>query len=214
MAKNFATGQTTYVGIMLVAAAAMSACGGASSLVDTPQSGAAAVPAGWTHVAAEGQSFSLGASQSVRYGSGTQWVEKTVSGAAQCTNDFFGSDPAVGVTKVCDTRGTSPPPAAGNPPPPVAGEPPAPAVGTATLSWSAPHTNADGSPLSDLAGFRVYYGTAHGKYSKSITVNSPSALRYTIENLPAGNTYYMTVTAFDTSGNESAASTEVSKSIQ
>ena len=68
--------------------------------------------------------------------------------------------------------------------------------------------------MSDLAGFRVYYGTARGNYSKSITVNSPTALRYTIENLAAGNTYYMTVTAFDTSGNESAASTEVSKTIQ
>jgi hypothetical protein len=86
-------------------------------------------------------------------------------------------------------------------------------VGTATLAWAAPQTNADGSALSDLAGFRIYYGTAHASYSQTITVSGPSTLSYTIQNLSAG-TYYMIVKAFDTSNNESASSAEVSKTIQ
>jgi hypothetical protein len=86
-------------------------------------------------------------------------------------------------------------------------------VGTATLAWAAPQANADGTALTDLAGFRVYYGTSHGVYSQSVTISSPTTLRYTIQNLSAG-TYYMVVKAFDTSNIESAASTEVSKTIQ
>lgn len=86
-------------------------------------------------------------------------------------------------------------------------------MGTATLAWAAPQANADGTALTDLAGFRVYYGTSRGAYSQSATINSPSTLGYTIQNLPAG-TYYIVVKAFDTSNIESAASTEVSKTIQ
>jgi hypothetical protein len=86
-------------------------------------------------------------------------------------------------------------------------------TGSATLAWAAPQANADGTALTDLAGFRVYYGTARGVYSQSVTISSASTLRYTIQNLPAG-TYYMVVKAFDTSNMESAASTEVSKTVQ
>jgi hypothetical protein len=67
--------------------------------------------------------------------------------------------------------------------------------------------------LSDLAGFRVYYGTASGSYSKSITISSPYTTSYTISNLPA-STYYMIVKAYDTSNNESSASSELSKTIK
>jgi len=85
-------------------------------------------------------------------------------------------------------------------------------VGSATLAWVAPRTNADGSALADLAGFRIYYGTTSGSYSKSITINSAYTTNYTISNLSAG-TYYMIVKAFDTSNNESAASSQLSKTI-
>ncbi len=67
--------------------------------------------------------------------------------------------------------------------------------------------------MTDLAGFRIYYGTARGSYSKSVAINSPTTLRHTIESLSAGTTYYMAVTAVDTNGNESAPSAEVSKTI-
>jgi hypothetical protein len=73
--------------------------------------------------------------------------------------------------------------------------------------------NADGSPLSDLAGYRIYYGTSSGNYSQSITVGDRNTLNYTINDLPA-NKYYFVLKAFDTSNNESAASAELSKTIQ
>ena len=86
-------------------------------------------------------------------------------------------------------------------------------VGTAALTWAAPVVNVDGTALNDLAGYRIYYGSVRGVYSQTVTVNSPTALTYTIQNLSAG-TYYLIVKAFDTANIESAASTEVTKTIQ
>jgi len=80
------------------------------------------------------------------------------------------------------------------------------------LSWDAPTTNADGTPLADLAGYKVYYGNCSGNYSQNIDVgNVPT---YTVDNLTDGLTYYFAVTAYDTSGNESRYSNEVSRTIQ
>ncbi len=87
-------------------------------------------------------------------------------------------------------------------------------TGSATLAWVAPTTNSDGSTLTDLAGFRIYYGTASGTYTQSVTVNGPYTTNYTLSALPVGSTYYLVVRAFDTSNNESAASAEVSKPIR
>jgi len=81
------------------------------------------------------------------------------------------------------------------------------------LSWSAPATNSDGSPITDLAGYRVYYGTASGFYTDNLTIASPSTLSATISNLPA-DTYYVIVRAFNSVNAESQASVEVSKTIR
>ena len=56
-----------------------------------------------TKLADEGGSFTLATSSIVRYGDAATntFVEKKLIGAAQCTNDFFGNDPAVGVGKAC-----------------------------------------------------------------------------------------------------------------
>lgn len=62
----------------------------------------------WTKIAGEGQSFTVASGTVVRYGSGTTWMQKTVSGAGSCTNAFFGKDPAVGVTKQCQVEAASP----------------------------------------------------------------------------------------------------------
>jgi len=89
----------------------------------------------------------------------------------------------------------------------------APAAGTLQLSWQAPAENTDGSTLDDLAGYRIYYGTASGLYTRSVTVADPSALGYTVGDLPAG-TYYAIVRSYNAGGTESDASAEVSKTIR
>ena len=52
-------------------------------------------------IADEGSTFILSGSGTVRYGAGTSFVEMTVTGTGQCTNDFFGTDPLVGTGKSC-----------------------------------------------------------------------------------------------------------------
>lgn len=69
------------------------------------------------------------------------------------------------------------------------------------LDW-----NASSSP--DVAGYNVYYGTTSGNYSHK--VDAGNAVSVTISNLNAGATYFFAATAYDTNGNESAYSSEVS----
>lgn len=75
---------------------------------------------------------------------------------------------------------------------------------TVSMSWNA---NTD----NDLAGYRVYYGTASGSYPHSLDAGNATTVE--IGDLSADTTYYFIVTAYDTSGNESEPSDEVSVSI-
>lgn len=74
------------------------------------------------------------------------------------------------------------------------------------LSWVAPTTNNDNTPLTDLAGYKVYYRTASSSYSQGTDVSN--TLTYTFNNLTDGVTYYFTVTAYNTAGDESGYSNE------
>jgi hypothetical protein len=76
-----------------------------------------------------------------------------------------------------------------------------------TLAWDPPSTNTDGTPLTDLGGYIVYYGTESGNYSQSIDVGNVNT--YKVNSLIAGLTYYFSVTSYKTSGNESNYSNEI-----
>ena len=92
----------------------------------------------------------------------------------------------------------------------------------ATLSGKAPIENTDGSPITDFAGVRVYYGTAPGSYTEP-TIDFPlppptggTLFSFDITHeIPAGATvtYYYTVTAYTLSGIESAFATMGSKTF-
>ncbi len=85
-------------------------------------------------------------------------------------------------------------------------------AGSITVSWGAPTENTDGTPLIDLAGYKLYYGTASGNYPGVIDVDNASVVTWAIENLPA-NTYYIVATAYNTAGIESVYSNEVVKTV-
>jgi len=80
------------------------------------------------------------------------------------------------------------------------------ASGSATLVWK-PSTSAD------VAGYKIYRGTASGAYGAAIATLSRSVTTYQAMGLQLNTTYYFVVTAFDGSNNESTYSNEVSKSI-
>jgi hypothetical protein len=84
-------------------------------------------------------------------------------------------------------------------------------AGDVTLSWGPPAINSDGTILTDLAGYKIYYGTTSGNYVYYVDIGN--VINYRIMDLGEGLTYYFAVTAYDTSGNESEFSAEVSRYI-
>jgi hypothetical protein len=88
------------------------------------------------------------------------------------------------------------------------------AAGTAsaTLTWVAPTLNTDGSTLSDLAGYKLYYGTNATALINSATVSGPGVTTYSIDKLTTG-TWYFAVTAYNAKGLESTFSNVASKTI-
>lgn len=87
------------------------------------------------------------------------------------------------------------------------------ADGSATLSWTPPTTRIDGSPLTNLAGFRVRYGNSVGNYPNTIAIPNPGVTSYVVENLALG-TYYFVIAAYDSTGSESSNTSPLSKTIQ
>ncbi len=87
-----------------------------------------------------------------------------------------------------------------------------PVTATATLSWVAPTHNTDGSPLSDLAGYNIYYGTDASALTQTIQVANAAALGYVVSGLAKGTTWYFAVTSYTAGGQESAPSVVTSKS--
>lgn len=85
-------------------------------------------------------------------------------------------------------------------------------TGSATLSWSAPSQNTDGSSITDLAGFKVYHGTSASSLSDVIQLQGTSS-NYTFSQLAQG-THYFAVSAYTGEGVESALSTVGTKTIQ
>ena len=84
--------------------------------------------------------------------------------------------------------------------------------GTVTLSWTPPTQNMDGSYLTDLAGYNIYYGLTQGQYSHRINIDNPGIATYVVTDL-APSTYYFVATSFNTSGVESPYSSVVIKIV-
>src|SRR5262249_37944906 len=75
------------------------------------------------------------------------------------------------------------------------------ANGRATLSWTAPTENTDGSTLSNLAGYRIRYGTSASALTQTIVIDNASVTTYVVENLSPA-TWYFAVSAVNSQGAE------------
>jgi len=82
--------------------------------------------------------------------------------------------------------------------------------GRIALHWNAPTRNTDDTAIEDLAGYRIRYGTSSGVYTQSVEIGI--ATTTTIQNLTSGTIYFFTVSALNSSGEESDPSNEASKS--
>jgi len=76
-----------------------------------------------------------------------------------------------------------------------------------TLYWIPPQENADGSPLFDLSGYKIRYGSQSGVLPNIIDVSAPGISAYVVDGLIPG-TYYFALTAYNRSLRESEPSAE------
>ena len=85
-------------------------------------------------------------------------------------------------------------------------------MGTATLTWSAPTANTNGTPLTDLAGYHIRFGTSPDALTRVIDLAGSRATAFEVSNLSPG-TYYFSISAYTSIGTESAESDVEYKSI-
>ncbi len=85
-------------------------------------------------------------------------------------------------------------------------------TGSATLSWQPPTENADGSPLTNLAGYKIRYGTKSDTLTLEVKISNPGITTAMIEDL-APATWYFTVSAYTSTGVESLPSAVGSKTV-
>ena len=85
-------------------------------------------------------------------------------------------------------------------------------AGTVTLSWMPPTQNQDGTALTDLAGYKVYWGTSQGNYPHSATLTNPGLATYVVEQLTPA-TWFFVITSLNAGGTESVFSNMASKNV-
>ena len=86
-------------------------------------------------------------------------------------------------------------------------------IGTATLSWEPPRRNLDGSTISNLAGYWIFYGTSPTSLNLTIKIPDPYITTYTVDKLRPG-TYYFSIVAITATGVRGSASPTMSKTIR
>jgi hypothetical protein len=83
---------------------------------------------------------------------------------------------------------------------------------SASLSWTAPTQNTNGTALTNLVGYNIYYGTSSSAMTNRININTVGILSYVIENLSSGS-WYFALTAVNSAGAESLLSSTVEATL-
>ena len=94
------------------------------------------------------------------------------------------------------------------PSPPLLDWPEAPVLSTVTLDWTPRAFNRDGTVLTDLDGYIVYFGPESGIYTDFRVLDNPGLVTYVLD-LPQEGTWYIAITATNVKGVESRHSNEV-----
>ncbi len=123
----------------------------------------------------------------------------TTGSSPQTSADAGTSTSGSSTTSGSTTSGSTPPST------PVAGT-------SVTLGWVAPTENNNGSPITDLAGYKIHYGVTSQDYTKVVAVSNPSLSRYVLDSLESG-TYFFAITAYNSKGIESTLSGEISATL-
>jgi hypothetical protein len=85
-------------------------------------------------------------------------------------------------------------------------------TGSVSLSWNPPTTNTNGTSLTDLAGYKIYYGTSSSSLNQSVQITNPGIASYVIGNLSPA-TWYFSLVSYNSANIESPLSQIVSTKI-
>jgi hypothetical protein len=139
------------------------------------------------------------------------------SGSATAATSQSTSSTSTTVADTTPTTSAAPSASAGtsassSPTVPAATPTPTTVSTSVTLAWVPPTENSNGTPITNLAGYKIHYGTASADYTQTVSVANAGLTRYVVDNLPSG-TYYFAITAYNASGTESALSQEVATTV-
>ncbi len=136
-------------------------------------------------------------------------------GAAVLTVSLAGC-PGVQISRTADSAAAESTPVVQSAPTPAPTPTPTPTpppiTGSATLVWQAPTDNIDGTPITDLAGYRIHFGASTQELNQVIEVDGAASTSYVINSLASG-TYYFAVSAYNAFGIEGALSDIAIKSF-
>ena len=139
-------------------------------------------------------------------GTYTQIVESVTDGYKRGTLQAFN------LTVAAAAGAVSPPPKQPTPAPPSPPSLPG-ATASVSLQWQPPTQNTDSSPLTDLAGYHIYYGSDPQSLDSSIKIGNPGIAAYVVDNLQAG-AWYFAVAAYNTDGVEGELSDVATRVVQ
>ena len=179
-----------YVGAVAALGFALSGCGGSSTSGSSPAAAAAMGSTTTQSTApAQGESGSGGTSGGA------------ASGSATSSSATSGSSTTAGATGSGTTGSSS-----------ASSSPPKKTSDSVTINWTPPTENTNGSPLTNLAGYNIHYGTSSGKLARTISISNPGIATYVVSNLTTGK-YYFAVAAVNAAGTESPLSAQVSATV-
>jgi Putative Ig domain len=78
-----------------------------------------------------------------------------------------------------------------------------------TIAWTPPTENTNGSTLTNLAGYHIYYGTSQSNLNKVVDITNPGLASYVLSDLTSG-TWYFALTSVNSAGVESVRSSVIS----
>jgi hypothetical protein len=171
---------------------ALSGCGGGSSTA------AASSTSTQSTVSAQGTSADGGTSAGGGTSTGGSTSAGTGTSAGRGTSTSGGT---AGSGKTAGTGSSS-----------TSGTSPTVHADSVTINWTPPTENTNGTPLTNLAGYNIHYGTSSGSLSRKIAVSNPGIAIYVVSDLSPGK-YYFAVAAVNSAGTESPLSAQVSATV-
>jgi fibronectin type III domain protein len=139
-------------------------------------------------------------------GTGAAGVSTASETSASSTTPRPGADTTTGSTNAGGSTTTT------DAATPTTTPPKAAVKSSITLGWVPPTENSDGSPITNLAGFKIHYGMTSSEYTQTIALGNAGLTRYVVDSLPSG-TYYFAITAYNAQGIESPLSGEISTTV-